>query len=73
MSPRRLIVSVSAALCAAVLVTPLPGGAQLSEVQMEWGVTIPVRDGARLRGAVYRPADQTEPLPVILGFTPYIA
>jgi len=65
---------LSAALSAATfLFTPLPAAAQLSDVQMEWGVTIPVRDGTELRGTIYRPADQTEPLPVILGFTPYIA
>ena len=57
----------AAALGAALLLTPLPASAQLSDVQMEWGVTIPVRDGTELRGTIYRPADQTEPLPVILG------
>ncbi len=58
-------------VCAAVLFLPSPAPAQLSDVQMEWGVTIAVRDGTNLHGTIYRPADQTEPLPVILGSITY--
>ena len=83
MSSKRLSMGVPAALLATALLAttllaPSPStaqvsAAQLSDVQMEWGVTIPVRDGTNLHGTLYRPADQTEPLPVILGFTPYIS
>ena len=58
---------------ASLVVAPAPAASQLSEVQMEWGVAIPVRDGVNLHGTIYRPANQQEPLPVILGFTPYIS
>ena len=68
MSSKWLII-----FCAAALLVPPAATAQLSDVQMEWGVEIPVRDGINLHGTIYRPADQTEPLPVILGFTPYIS
>ena len=58
---------------AASLLAPAGAAGQLSDVQMEWGVKIPVRDGVNLHGTIYRPADQGAPLPVILGFTPYIS
>ncbi len=38
-----------------------------------WGFKIPMRDGVRLNGTVFKPAGQKEPLPVILTLTPYIA
>ena len=38
-----------------------------------WGLKIPMRDGVRLSGTVFKPAGQTEPLPVIFTLTPYIA
>ena len=55
------------------LLGPLPTAAQLPDVDMEWGIRIPLRDGVRLHATIYRPADQQGPLPVILGFTPYIS
>jgi uncharacterized protein len=42
-------------------------------VQVMWDFKIPARDGIRLSATVYRPADQKEPLPVIVTLTPYIA
>lgn len=42
-------------------------------VQILWDFKIPARDGVKLSGTVYRPADQKDPLPVIVTFTPYIA
>ena len=41
-------------------------------VDMQWGVKIPMRDGTKLNGTIYRPHDQKEPLPVIFTLTPYI-
>jgi len=38
---------------------------------VQFGAEIPVRDGTRLSATILRPADQREPLPVILRFTPY--
>jgi len=42
-------------------------------VFIQWGVKIPVRDGIRLNGTLYRPKDIEGPLPVIFTFTPYVA
>ena len=42
-------------------------------VSIQWGVKIPVRDGIKLNGTLYKPADVQEPLPVIFTFTPNIA
>ena len=38
-----------------------------------WGVKIPMRDGVKLHGNLYRPRDTKEKLPVILFMTPYVA
>ncbi|HXX99877.1 MAG TPA: CocE/NonD family hydrolase [Candidatus Limnocylindrales bacterium] len=42
------------------------------DVDMTWGVKIPVRDGVRLNATLYQPHNQKEPLPVVFTFTPYI-
>ncbi len=42
-------------------------------IDLIWGLTIPMRDGVQLNGTVYKPAGQTEPLPVIFTLTPYIS
>src|SRR5215471_20455093 len=42
-------------------------------VDLIWGVNIPMRDGANLNATVFKPKKQSEPLPVIFTFTPYIA
>ncbi len=38
-----------------------------------WGVKIPMRDGVKLHGNLYRPRNTREKLPVILFLTPYVA
>lgn len=40
-------------------------------VSVTWQVKIPMRDGVKLSGTLYRPADVEGPLPVILALTPY--
>lgn len=47
--------------------------AQAHPIDLIWGFKIPMRDGVRLNGTVYKPAGQTEPLPVIFTLTPYIS
>jgi predicted acyl esterase len=42
-------------------------------VDITWGVKIPMRDGVKLNATLYRPHARTEPLPVIVTLTPYIA
>ena len=37
------------------------------------GVHIPTRDGTTLYATIYKPRDQTTPLPVVFTFTPYVA
>ena len=43
------------------------------EVDLIWGLKMPMRDGVHLNATVYRPAGQAAPLPVIFTLTPYIA
>jgi len=42
------------------------------EIDLLWGVKIPMRDGVKLNGTVYKPKPIPEPLPVIFTLTPYI-
>jgi len=49
------------------------GGPDGYNVQMQWGVQIPLRDGVALHATLYRPRDCSAPSPVILAMTPYIA
>jgi uncharacterized protein len=42
-------------------------------VSIQWGIKIPLRDGIRLNGTLYKPKESSGPLPVIFTFTPYIA
>jgi len=43
-----------------------------SEVEMLWGVKIPMRDGVQLNATVFKPREQKEALPVLFTLTPYI-
>jgi uncharacterized protein len=42
------------------------------EVDMTWGVKIPVRDGVKLNATIYQPHGQNQALPLVFTFTPYI-
>jgi uncharacterized protein len=42
------------------------------EVELVWGVRIPMRDGVTLGATVYKPKQMETPLPVIFTLTPYI-
>lgn len=63
--------------CLAVLlataVAPAAGSESEPQVDVVWGVKIPVRDGVRLNATVYRPLELPEPLPVVFTLTPYTA
>ena len=39
--------------------------------EIQWGVKIPMRDGLKLHGNLYRPRNTGEKLPVIVSMTPY--
>jgi uncharacterized protein len=43
------------------------------DVELQWGLRIPLHDGLHLSATLYSPAQQTEPRPVIFILTPYIA
>jgi len=43
------------------------------QVDLSWGVKVPMRDGVKLDATIYRPREQKEPLPVIFTLTPYVA
>ena len=62
-------------VCAFFFLNPAHGQAPATPktVSIVWGVKIPVRDGIRFNGTLYKPSDMQEPLPVIFTFTPYIA
>jgi len=42
-------------------------------VDLLWGVKIPMRDGVELNATIFLPQERPQPLPVILTLTPYIA
>lgn len=61
-----------AALVAAAV--PATAAAQAApDVEIQWGVKIPLRDGTKLNATIYRPRGAVEKLPVIFTLTPYIA
>jgi putative CocE/NonD family hydrolase len=43
------------------------------EIELIWGVRIPMRDGVKLNATVYKPKKMEVPLPVIFTLTPYIS
>src|SRR5687767_9716907 len=43
-----------------------------AEVDMQWGVRIPLRDGVHLNATLYLPRNHSKPTPVIFTLTPYI-
>ena len=44
-----------------------------AQVDLKWGVKIPLRDGVQLQATVYTPRGQSKPAPCIFTLTPYIA
>lgn len=42
------------------------------DVQMQWGVLVPLRDGIRLSATVYTPLAGTAPYPALFVMTPYV-
>jgi putative CocE/NonD family hydrolase len=43
------------------------------EIELSWGVQVPMRDGVKLNATVYKPKGEPAPVPVIFTLTPYIA
>jgi uncharacterized protein len=44
-----------------------------SDIEIDWGVKIPMRDGIHLNATLYAPDYEETPAPVIVALTPYIA
>jgi putative CocE/NonD family hydrolase len=57
----------------ALVLFNLAAPAWAEEIDLTWGVRIPLRDGVHLNATVYRPKDAPGPLPAIFTLTPYIA
>lgn len=72
---QRLILSAAAILLLTTVPAargqeaPPPG----ANVDMQWGVKIPMRDGVTLNATVYQPHGQKEALPVVFTLTPYVS
>jgi len=47
--------------------------AEPHDVEMTWGVKIPLRDGIRLSAILYRPRGVQAPRPAVFTLTPYVA
>lgn len=43
-----------------------------ADVDLMWGVKVPLRDGVKLNATIYKPKQIPRPLPVIFTLTPYI-
>ncbi len=59
-------------LVLALAIWARPAPAQDREIEIQWGVKIPLRDGVRLNATIYRPRGITAPGPVVFTLTPYI-
>ena len=70
-----ILISTTAVQTRSQQAPPAPDAPAATEkrVDLIWGLKIPMRDGVRLNGTVYKPAAQPAPLPVIFTLTPYIA
>lgn len=55
------------------LATQGAGAAAAADVQFQWGVRIPLRDGVELNATLYKPREQPQPLPCVFTLTPYVA
>ena len=76
----RLQMTIVRGICCAILLLPAVNAIRAREgdkatsddVDMAWGVKVPMRDGVILSATVYRPHGQKETLPLVFTFTPYI-
>jgi len=69
------IIAITVVSCTFSAFAQSPSATSSSDkgVDLIWGVKIPMRDDVKLNATVFKPKNQTEPLPVIFTFTPYIA
>ena len=69
---RRAALFVLLLLAFAAVSPAAPAKEKESDVDLQWGVRIPMRDGVELAATVYKPAGQKEAQPVVFTLTPYI-
>jgi putative CocE/NonD family hydrolase len=65
-----IVCSVQAAVCGE---PPQPASKPEPQVDVMWGVKVPLRDGIKLNATVYQPKETKDALPVVFTLTPYIA
>ena len=72
---RFLLAGLVIAALAFPLLAPMPTASAQEETEIDliWGLKIPMRDGVQLNATVYKPKEMTEPLPVVFVLTPYIS
>ena len=68
-----VIWAIAAGGCARIASAAEQGEKREKQIDLLWGVKIPMRDGVRLDATVYKPHEQKQPLPVIFTLTPYTA
>src|SRR5262245_36781996 len=76
MPPLTIRPMLSASVRAGVLVLLSSASAAFAaepEIDMQWGVKIPLRDGVRLNATVFKPHASSQRLPVVFTLTPYIS
>jgi predicted acyl esterase len=43
------------------------------EIEMAWGVKLPMRNGVKLNATIFKPREMPGPLPAVFTLTPYVA
>jgi putative CocE/NonD family hydrolase len=65
-----------ALICLVILSHPAAGEEPRQphkDIDITWGVKLPMRDGVKLNATVYKPKGSQKPIPVIFTMTPYIS
>lgn len=65
------IVIGSLSICCIAQEKAESGQGKPGDIQMQFGVEIPLRDGVKLGATIYKPLHMNKPLPVILYLSPY--
>src|SRR5882672_8257497 len=69
---RRAIAFLSTVGCIGALSTTAQAADKTSPVQVTWIQRIPMRDGVKLAATVFRDPKQSQPVPAIVLWTPYV-
>jgi putative CocE/NonD family hydrolase len=69
--PSRIAMLVSTLWLATCTLAGHAVAADVSPIDFQWSVAVPLRDGVKLHATLYRPLDQQKPLPCVFTLTPY--